>query len=378
MPIQNYQVNYLVGSTETALTNVQSIDIQHGRQRQLDAYQAARCTIVARYPSGFASPISQLVPGAQIRIYNITTGSQVVFGGRIADVEVQYAIPYASSVGPADYLTITCEGNLARAGRTGGNDYVLASDNISDQIAAMNTQSSVPGNWTGGGGFDPVLSAFTVSTNWADWINRALTSVNGRLWDGYDPVNVTLVSPFYSATCPFNFSDAANNATNQVYDQITFASYADNYYTQVTVDPDTLAPVTVTAAGATAPFRTLQTNTLNSTTAQATDYANYLLGNYNTTAPKIVSVSCLAEAQNTFKLDQCGAITAYGAGGAAGNRVAVTFRGTTTQSVIEGVSISATPGGSRWTFYLSGADLNPYLLLDNTVFGKLDQNKLGY
>jgi hypothetical protein len=27
---------------------------------------------------------------------------------------------------------------------------------------------------------------------------------------------------------------------------------------------------------------------------------------------------------------------------------------------------------------LSGADLNAYLILDNTVFGTLDNNKLGY
>jgi hypothetical protein len=47
-------------------------------------------------------------------------------------------------------------------------------------------------------------------------------------------------------------------------------------------------------------------------------------------------------------------------------------------SIIEGVRVTATPESSRYTFYLSGADLNNYLILNDTVFGTLDNNKLGY
>jgi hypothetical protein len=61
-----------------------------------------------------------------------------------------------------------------------------------------------------------------------------------------------------------------------------------------------------------------------------------------------------------------------------GARVSVTFRGTVYQSIIEGVRVTATPQSSRYTFYLSGADLNNYLVLNDTVFGTLDYNKLGY
>jgi hypothetical protein len=61
-----------------------------------------------------------------------------------------------------------------------------------------------------------------------------------------------------------------------------------------------------------------------------------------------------------------------------GTKVSVVFRGTTFNCVVEGVSMTATPESSRYTYYLSGADMNAYLLLDNAVFGKLDFNKLGY
>jgi hypothetical protein len=159
-----------------------------------------------------------------------------------------------------------------------------------------------------------------------------------------------------------------------VYDQISFGSYADNYYTQVTVDPESFAEATVQSG--TAPFRTLLTNTFNASTAQATDYANYLLANYDEQGQALLSISCLAEAQSTFKLDNLfatGYPPIY-----PGTQVTVTFRGTVFNCVIEGVSMTATPESSRYTFYLSGADLNAYLILNNTVFGRLDYNKLGY
>jgi hypothetical protein len=84
----------------------------------------------------------------------------------------------------------------------------------------------------------------------------------------------------------------------------------------------------------------------------------------------------MAEAQASFQLDKIGAVNtlAY----APGTQVAVAFRGTTYQCIIEGVNVSATPAGAVFTYYVSGADLNAYLILDNTTFGVLDANKLGY
>jgi hypothetical protein len=172
-----------------------------------------------------------------------------------------------------------------------------------------------------------------------------------------------------------NFSDTTNNATNQVYDGITFASYADNFYTQVTVDPEVPAAQTVETGSA--PFRTYTVNTLNATTGQALDYANYLLNNYKTPKVAISSISCLANAQNTMALDDLGDGPDK-CGRQIGKRVTVAFRGTTYSCIIEGYTFSAVPGEARYTYYVSAADLNAYLILDNATFGKLDSNRLGY
>jgi hypothetical protein len=62
-----------------------------------------------------------------------------------------------------------------------------------------------------------------------------------------------------------------------------------------------------------------------------------------------------------------------------GTAESVKFRGTTYQCLIEGAALSGTPqGGVYATYFVSGADLNNYLLLNNAVYGRLDFNKLGY
>ena len=65
-------------------------------------------------------------------------------------------------------------------------------------------------------------------------------------------------------------------------------------------------------------------------------------------------------------------------GYAIAKTVEIIFRGTTYNAVIEGWVVSMTPGESRYTFYFSGADLNNYLILDDTDRGVLDANRLGY
>lgn len=378
---QNYQVSYSYEGllpTFIPLTNVQSINLSTGRQRQLDQYNASTGTIEIRYPTGYASPLTYLIPGNYIRVENLTTG-MVLTSAYISNTVIEYGIPYVGGVGNSDRLTVSIEGVFAQLGRQQGEGYAMPADTLYDQLDIAGGASSVPMN-TAVTNTQP-LSGNTVSSTWGDWLNKVLLTLNGRLWD-FDDINMRISTPFEQKVGTINFSDAANNATNQVYNALSFGSYGDNYYTQVTVDPEGFAPVTVDT-GVGGNYRTLLMNTLNASTSQATDFANYLLSNYNDQSFQLLSISCLAESQAVFKLDQ---ISAYypgygvetGFGSLPGTQVNVTFRGTVFSCVIEGATMSATPESSTYTYYVSGADLNAYLLLNNAVFGKLDNNKLGY
>lgn len=368
---QNYEVEISPDNMVfTALSNVQDISISIGRQRQLDAYNASTAKVTLRYPTGFVTPNTDLISGNFCQINNLTTG-QFIFLGVINNVDVSYGIPYAGGVGQADFLTFTVEAAFSQFGRVQGDNYAMAADSLYEQLQDCQAETGlIIGTRTTN--LQP-MAATTISSTWGDWLNKVLVTINGRIWDAQS-TGTTVITPFNIETASVNFSDVANDATNQVYDQINFGSYADNYYTQVTVDPESFASATVQTG--TAPFRTLLTNTFNASTAQATDYANYLLANYDEQGQALLSISCLAEAQSTFMLDKLFSIgypSIY-----PGTQVNVTFRGTVFPCVIEGVSITATPESSRYTFYLSGADLNAYLLLNDTVFGRLDYNRLGY
>ena len=371
----NYIVQYnaaFPSGSFTTLNNVQSIAFRGGRRNQLDAYNASSINIVARYPSGFASPITALVPGTYIQVLTPNaSGYPYGIGGKIRNVNVTYGIPYGSSVGVDDYIEIEVEGGFAEVGRMNGNGYVMASGQFGTQIVTMNTQTGL----TAQGGTTTVMAGTTINGTWGDWLNSSLVTINGRMADFGGVGFIFVRGPYVGNTCTVNFSDTTNNATNQVYDTLRFDASADNYYTQVQVDPESYSIQTVTKAGATTPYRTLTVNTFNSSAAQATDLATFLLSQYGTQKFAISEISCKAEAQNNFKLDNMGLVDMQGMIGA---KVNVTFRGTTVTCLIEGVSFTATPEGSRYTYNVSGADLNNYLVLNDAVFGKLDQNKLGY
>lgn len=378
MGLQSYVVNYLNGASYTALTNIQSINLNIGVQAQLDQIKASTASVVIRYPTGFASPITQLKSGTDVTIQNNTVPASPynIWQGKITDVSVEYGMPYSGGVGNADYATITMEGYFGDLGRMNGASYAMAAGTLDAQMINATTQSGVSIRYISGGEVR-TGAATTVSSTWADWVARTALSNNARMRDGAEMTTgkVNIISPFNVVPFDYAFSDAPTGS-DQKYDVINFDSLSDNYYNQVTVSTESFGSSTVLASGVFKPYRTYQVNTINASASQATDFANYLLNNYKTPKLAISSISATAEQQSTFKLDTM--VSIFSLYYYPGCSVNITFRGTTYPCVIEGVSMSATPDSTRFTFYVSGADLNAYLILDNATFGKLDSNRLGY
>jgi len=370
--IFQYQLEY--GATYATLnivaTNLQEVSLSFGRREQLDQYSADTASVTLRYPNGYSTPNSYWVTGTWVkisgRIGNSGAFSQL-FLGKIADVIVDYGIPYKSSVGNADFVTLQCEGAFAALGRVQGGDYAMPADILGNQTTLASSQSGLSIGVNSSFGSEQLFPATTVSGTWGDWCNRVALTMNGRMID--IGTAIVLVNAFYKLPATFGgFSDTLNNASNHPYEAISFNSLADNWYTQITVDPESYSPATVQTG--LKPYRTYLVNTLNNSTGQATDYANYLLSTYQTQSLRTAPVTCNLNAQS-------GAFPRYGQG-YVGTQLSVLFRGVTYQCVIEGGVFSGTPESASATFYLSAQDLNNYLLLNDTVYGRLDFNKLGY
>lgn len=362
----------VAGGPWAPTTNLLSFAMSAGRQNALDTYGASTAELVIRRVSANTADLDKLVPGIQVTINDsLAVGVSCIF--YITDVVNDYGI-----VSTMDTIVVTMEGTLALANRAYLDDYNLGADTITNQIveiageAALNLGVSTLN--------DPQVDGTTV-TSVADWLQQLTTTVNGRLDDTYDLFlydrytfeaftdlsgGKTLV--FSDGTVALTAAD-----TRIYYDQLTFSSLSENYYTRAIVDPENHAAQISTASGATAPYRVLQLDTFNANTSQAQDYADFLVSTYSDPTHKRIS-SLSVDGAST----NAGRLFANLGGYAISKTCRIIFRGTTYNATIEGWAYTATPEDDRYTFYFSGADLNNYLILDDTDRGVLDANRLGY
>jgi hypothetical protein len=354
--------------TWTALNNVQTLSGFIGRQKLVDTFEPSRMSVSIRYPDGYASPITALTVGTWVRIKR-NGATYELWRGRISNLRVSYGIPYEDDVGNADILTLDLEGALAEMGRAQGADQVITEDLVIYLLGDITTYTGLSIGTTFTIGNSPTLSTATVSSSYAQYLNTLASSVGATIKDGSNVVGV--YTKDFNGSLPVSFSDVLNNSTHQVYDSIEFDNIAADFYTEVEVNTATVGNVVVNQGAA--PYRTLRIDTINVNTGQASDVANYYLGIFNPPSFGINQITCLAEAQNSMDLE-----LGYAWYDIIGYRTNVTFRGETYYMTILGASIDATPDSARYTYYLASADLNPYLILDDPVYGILDQNKLSW
>lgn len=372
MTLPNFTVGFDTPSAYTPTDYVLELSISAGRQSALDTYGASNGEIVIRRVSANSSNLDEIVPGVGLAIQSksvgYTTGTFYV-----TDVFNEYAIASA-----ADVCRITFEGSLALANRAYLNNYNLSSGTISSQIGDVATQSGL--TITIETEINSDVDGTTV-TSVADWLQKLVTTVNGRIDDTLDII-------FYDKYIYGQFLDYINGnapvftdgtialSAGQIavsYDELTYSSLAENYYTRVIIDPDSHAAQVSTLAGASSPYRVLQLDTFNYSTSQAKDYADFLLSTYSDPTHKRIS-SLSVNGAGTNGVYMLRNLFGY----AIGKTAIINFRGTAYNATIEGWTYTATPEVDRTTFFFSGADLNNYLILDDADRGVLDANRLGY
>jgi hypothetical protein len=241
MAIVEYKLEYgaTYATCTNVATNVQNVNVNLGRQSQLDQYNAQTASVTMRYPTGYSSPNSLFVTGnwAIISVRLGTTGTYyVIFTGKISDVEIQYGIPYVGVTGNADYVTLYCEGLFAAFGRSQGLNYAMTAGNLANQTFQASTQTNLTLNTVFTGlGPRAAFPATTISNTWGDWVSRILLTMNGRYLENGEIM--ALADRYYKTPAVYGgFSDTTNDATNHSYEKIGFTSLADNYYTSHAVE----------------------------------------------------------------------------------------------------------------------------------------------
>lgn len=362
----------ILTSNYAVMNDVQQISGFVGRQQVADSFEPSRMTISARYPTGFAAPNVSFRVGSLVRVKR-TGSAYTMWTGRIRNVSVEWDKPYNSStgVGVSDYITIECEGALADWGRLQGNGLTLAADDLLTQLSVLLAGTNLQYGTTYTAATAPELSYSEATDSLAVWLNTACATIGATIKDGSDNNIVGVNGRDFVGNLPVEFSDTTNDSTHQVYDSIVFDSVSADFFTQIEINTTAYGDV-VTQTGV-APYRTYRQTTFNSSVAQATDLANYLLGVFGENGFGISEISCKSEAQSSWALD-----LGYGWWDIIGYTTFITFRGSVFRCTILGSSFTATPSESRFTYYVADIGLTPFLILDDTSAGILDTNKLGW
>lgn len=367
-------------------TNVQSVSVTRGRQWQTDPFSPSSCTIVARGALSASIGNYVLVVTGDYTGGQLLATNQVVFLGTVKDTVINYGIK--SSM---DMTVVTLEGTLSRWGRRNFTSRAISQNTTLAQISAVATAIGYDTFTTIAGTGQSIASAQTYVGNGLDLVNTLIQTEVGYIREMGSYISppgspfqlelypdVTFAQRNYDVVSDFTFADDSTTAGIR-YDDIQFNSAAQNYYTEVTINPLGLAAQT-SGSG----FYNLTQESYDYTTAQALSHAQYLKSQYNTTASNPVSITAsyanqdtatrLTEFQGLLNTLRCN----------AGFMCTVIFRNTTYQCIVEGVQIDSDPSETTITLTLSAFDNNNYLILNNAVFGTLGTsgtypgNKLGF
>lgn len=345
------------GSTLTDITSLcQRWTYRYGRRAVTDQWSTGTGTVDGLDPASLPT---------------ISVGDYIVFSE--AGYGIQFVLAVADftwSYNPAataDRWTITLEDAYAQVGRIYLNSdaTINAGSDCGTIVYGLATFYS-PLVMTKYGGFSK-LSAFTLNkgTNGTQ-VFQTLTSqagaymqtqnvAGGTIWVGYEslPCNGDPDNLFTTIL----FSDVAGQVP---YTEIQFEGLADSYFDIVYVKPAGLA-----AQSSGSGSRQYALDTYDQTTAQAQTWADYLLIQLGSATQTPSTISTISDAvEPVFYMP--------------GNSVEITLRGSTYYATIEGGVITATPAQTRITLNLSDREATNFLILDDTVWGKLDENRLGF
>jgi hypothetical protein len=380
MPTWDWRVSFATSTTFTTLPDVQNISISNGRRRQIDDYGVDQLTVESLFPTDW-TVTPQLGDNIIAWVYTTAYPSYPtynywkMFQGRITNVDIQYGV-----VSNEDSVTITAEGLQAELGRTQINGYAVASASTGLQV--FDIADSV-GLYVGNAGGSSTGSAQTYTGNLKAFVDTEVRTEQGRLRStATGPTTLDMGTLDFvgrealltgAPTTP-DWSDGTlvSPGEKYKYQQVKFKSAAEDFYNSVTVKPLGLASQTTTSG--TTPIYSYVADSYDVSTSQALSLAQYIRFKYDTTnsTPRELGFTISQQSASGAVL-LLNLVQSF-----LGLEVNIVLRGVRYFCVVEGVNITASPDDTRILFSVSSNETNDYLILDNAVYGRLDNNKLGF
>lgn len=350
------------------LEGVLNVNIDDGRRNEIDSFQAGTCSFdyLQKKADGTANTVPQIGDQISVTLYMASRPETQLFTGLITDVDYFYNIAQINT------YRVSVIDSIGLLGQAEVSNVSVAAQPSGGQVSDLITAIGVfPFTTTIETGLSQ-CSGYTYTGNVLDQVNKITTTEQGYL--NVTPSGVLQwlqrnIAYATSTIYSFSFTEALNAFR---YDQVQVASAQSNRFNYVVVQPDGLSNVT-SSYTVTGTKKTILVSTLDQNTTQAGYLADYLWGKYSNTDADVQSVSTTIEAQNIQENKEL--LVKLTVNTVVGVQFTSSSSG---YGVIIGRSISGTPSGTRFTYYLSGVSLVPYLQLDNTIQGKLDYGRLSF
>jgi hypothetical protein len=362
-------------------SQVLSIGITRGRNRELEQYNAGTASVRFRDPQRILDPLNAsspyypyVGPRQPIQIY---ANGIAIYTGFVTDWDLAYDFVVAGDVNTAscaDAFTVLANQNM--------NEWTPTAQLTGARIEAVLNLPEVTyqGPYSLKVG-SSTLGAFKVNagTNVLNYLQLISASEQGNLW-----ITATGSLAFQGRTYNPTVSDLTFSDTGVgiQYSKLTNAFGDELLYNYVQAQsPAGASPETAKDDTSIALYQAQQytkLDLLNSTTTEVNNIANYLLGRYKNPVLRFTGLEVQLAA-----LDYDDQYTVLGAEITSITSVTKSFSTGTPSSVkqdlfISGISHEIVPGSHKVRFTFESTDGNGYFTLDDTLFGVLDQNLLAF
>lgn len=370
----------LAGDLATDVTGtVRSVSIRRGRSRQLDQSQAGSCSVAlvnrdrTYDPLHSGSPYDEnIVPGKRL---SVRVGSIPLFDGLIDDWDIEY------QVGGDSTASVVASDALARVAATELPAITWTSQTSGARVLAVLNRDEVGlgANRSVAAGAE-TLQADSVSanTNALTYLQGVAVTEQGRLFaaaNGVLTFQGRRDSLNQSAEVTF-----ADDGTGVPFVAADIAVGSDLLFNRVVVTRSGGAAQTADDASSQAAYgvRALSySGTLHASNSAADDMADYLVGRYGQPEVRVASVEVAIHA---LADDEAASVLALELGDVVSVKWTPQGVGAAIDRshIVEGIEHDIRPAEHRMTVRLGDADRRAFLLLDDAVFGRLDQNLLAY
>jgi hypothetical protein len=375
----------LDGVDEFAEIDVVSVQIERGKKSPLESIAPGRAVIVARDTSRAFDPYNTAsvywdefddTPGlSPLRQVRITRNSDVIFRGRVVDFTYDY-------VGPKQIpqVTIICADDLFILANSFLSAFTPSAELSSARVATILDRTEV--GWSASlrdittGTATLGDYAIAEGTNALDYLRKIDSAERGRLFvrasDG-DLVFQPRIGNTLSAPAVTFADDGSETPYREVFVDFTVESVLN----RVTVQRSGGTAQTATDNASIALYFTQAetiTDSLLSTDAQALTLANYLLE--GSPSPRFSGVETFFGSLTTGQQDDVAVVE-------IGDTIEITRTFTTGSPLtvteelsVEGLSHRIDLRGETVTFYTAPTDIVYALLLDDALYGKLDDENV--